>query len=140
VTIRLSMAEEGLSIYAQSVPIQQVLVNLLRNSIDAFNTTPLGNRRVVVQAVPRDDGLVISVSDNGPGLLETELAKIFEPFFTTKPHGMGLGLAISRTIIADHGGKIWATANQDGGLAVHFTVSAKKELPPNDFEANDLRR
>ena len=87
----------------------------------------------------RVDGLVqVSVSDNGPGRPEAELPKIFEPFFTTKPHGLGLGLAISKTIVEDHGGEIWATANQGGGLTVHFTLPAEKDGPQDVPEQNGV--
>jgi two-component system sensor kinase FixL len=78
----------------------------------------------------RVDGLVqVSVSDNGSGQPDAELPKIFEPFFTTKPQGLGMGLAISKTIIEDHGGRIWAEAIQSGGLTIRFTLPAGKEAP-----------
>ena len=73
------------------------------------------------------------------GQLEAELPKIFEPFFTTKPQGLGLGLAISKTIIEDHGGRIWAEANQGGGLTIHFTLPAEKDKPQDVPEQNGVR-
>ncbi|MHB8957080.1 MAG: PAS domain S-box protein [Pirellulaceae bacterium] len=127
VTIRLADANQALTVSAQRVPIQQVMVNLLRNSIDALATATLARRQVTVHATSRDDHVEIAVSDNGLGLSEPERQRVFEPFFTTKPQGLGLGLAISKTIVEDHGGKIWADNNRDGGLTVHFTLSSGED-------------
>ena len=69
-----------------------------------------------------DDHVEVSVHDRGKGVGETDLEKIFEPFFTTKPEGLGMGLAISRSIIQAHGGRLWAAANQDRGCTFHFTL------------------
>ena len=110
------------------VHLQQVLLNLILNGMDALNGTTQNDRRVTVCA--RLDGaqsLEIAVSDTGLGIPADELARVFEPFFTTKPHGMGMGLPISRTIIEAHGGRLWAENNNGGGATFRFTLRAAKE-------------
>ena len=102
--------------------LQQVLLNLILNGMDALNGAAADDRRVRV-TVRRDGGqaVEIAVSDAGPGIPAEALAHVFDPFFTTKPNGMGMGLAISRTIIEAHGGRIWAenTARRRRGVSFH---------------------
>jgi two-component system, LuxR family, sensor kinase FixL len=105
------------------VHLQQVLLNLVLNSMDALNGTSREHRRVSVAA--RLDGaqaVEITVSDAGHGIPADKLAHVFDPFFTTKPNGMGMGLPISRTIIEAHGGRLWAENNSGGGAAFRFTL------------------
>jgi two-component system, LuxR family, sensor kinase FixL len=105
------------------VHLQQVILNLLVNGADAVSGSPVERRRLEVQAGPAADGTVeVAVRDTGHGIAETKLAHIFEPFFTTKPNGMGMGLAISKTIVELHGGRIWAENNAEGGATFRFTV------------------
>jgi C4-dicarboxylate-specific signal transduction histidine kinase len=105
------------------IQLQQVLLNLLLNGMDALTETPLQDRRIRVSAQPRASGLVeVQVRDNGPGLAGGSTERVFEPFFTTKTHGMGLGLSVSRTIIEAHRGKIWADNHPEGGACFHFTL------------------
>jgi C4-dicarboxylate-specific signal transduction histidine kinase len=127
VVLRANAIAEDLMVYVQSVSIQQVLVNLLRNGIESLEAVPPGNRAVCVDAAPRGDCVEITVSDNGAGLTDDCRKKIFEPFFTTKPRGLGLGLPLSRTIVEENAGRIWTTESQAGGLAVHFTLPTRKE-------------
>lgn len=122
VSIRLHNEDPLLAIEVQTVPIQQVMVNLLRNGIDALQNTERSDRHIHVHATRTNDRLHIAVADNGTGIPTHAASRIFEPFFTTKSHGLGLGLAISRTIVEDHGGSIWATNNDEGGLTVFFTL------------------
>jgi two-component system sensor kinase FixL len=133
------MPDQGLTVWADPAQIQQVLMNLLRNGIEAVADTPPRDRRIVVRAWPADGLVQVSVSDNGPGRPVAELPQMFEPFFTTKPQGLGLGLPISKTIIEDHGGRIWAETNEDGGLNVHFTLPTGKDQPEDVPEQNGLR-
>jgi PAS domain S-box-containing protein len=110
---------------ADRVHLQQVLLNLLLNAMDALNDAPAGKKRVTLQAHRNGDNLVeIAVSDTGGGIAPDRLPQVFEPFFTTKAQGMGMGLAISRTIIEAHGGMIWAENNADGGATFRFTLAA----------------
>ena len=108
------------------VHLQQVLLNLILNGMDALNGASADDRRVTVAArldVARGAPIVeIVVADAGPGIPEATLAQLFNPFFTTKPNGMGMGLAICRTIVEAHGGRIWAGNKSDGGAAFRFTL------------------
>jgi C4-dicarboxylate-specific signal transduction histidine kinase len=117
------------------VHLQQVLLNLLVNGADAMNASPPERRRLEIGARVADDELEVTVVDAGPGIAEARLDQVFEPFFTTKSAGMGLGLAICRTIIEAHGGRIWAcNENRNGsrgGAAFHFTLKrAAREGTP----------
>jgi signal transduction histidine kinase len=105
------------------VHVQQVLLNLMLNGMDAMNNTPQPERRLLVSARLTDRGEVeVAVTDSGAGISEDELPRLFEPFFTTKPTGMGMGLAISRSIIEGLGGRIWAENRPCGGACFRFTL------------------
>jgi signal transduction histidine kinase len=111
------------AVYGDRVHLQQVLLNLILNGMDAMNATPKLERRLTVRASETKDGsLLVAVSDCGTGIALEEIVRIFEPFFTTKPDGMGMGLAISRTIIQAHGGEIRAANNALGGATFAFTL------------------
>jgi two-component system sensor kinase FixL len=107
------------------VQIQQVLLNLMRNAIEAMASC--AHRELTVSAAPAPAGMVeISVSDAGPGLAPETAAQLFQSFITTKPQGMGLGLSISRTIIELHGGRIWLDHSQACGAIFRFTLPTAK--------------
>ena len=101
------------------VQIQQVLVNLVRNALDALEAIS-GNRTLKIRAGLQDNAIRIAVSDNGAGIEAPQ--RIFEQFFTTKVQGMGMGLAICRSIIESHGGKIWAEQAEPNGATFVFTL------------------
>ena len=114
---------DGLAIRGDRVHLQQVLLNLILNGMDALNGSSAQDRRVALRARRSGEQTIeIAVSDRGPGIPVEELGHIFEPFFTTKPTGLGMGLPISRTIVEEHGGKLWVTNNADRGVTFHFTV------------------
>ena len=103
--------------------LQQVLLNLLLNAMDAMNNTPEPRRRITVKVVENGQGAVqVTVSDCGTGVKAEQAAHIFESFFTTKNDGMGLGLSIARSIIEAHRGSLWLDSNSHDGAAFHFTV------------------
>ncbi len=105
------------------IQIEQVLVNLMRNGFEALRESPREPRQVTVHTA--FDGrrhIVIDVHDNGRGIPPDVLDRVFDRFFTTKPDGMGMGLAISRSIVENHGGTLWATPAAEGGAAFHFTL------------------
>ncbi len=105
------------------VQLQQVLLNLVLNGMDALNGTQRRGRGVNVAARLESECLVeVAVSDDGPGIANWALANLFDPFFTTKPGGMGLGLPISRAIVEAHGGRLWAADNTGGGAVFCFTL------------------
>jgi signal transduction histidine kinase len=112
------------------VHLQQVLLNLLLNAIDAMADTPPAERRIVVRTARDGDRSVrVSISDRGHGVPQDKLARIFDAFVTTKEHGLGLGLALARSIVEAHGGRIEAANNPGGGATFAFV------LPVADREA-----
>ncbi|MFS8036193.1 sensor histidine kinase [Xanthobacter sp. AM11] len=113
-------------VLADKVQVQQVLLNLMRNALEAMMEAP--RRQLLVQTEPAEDEMVmISVKDTGHGISGEVGAQLFTPFVTTKQHGMGVGLSISRTIIEGHGGRIWAEPNPEGGAIFRFTLRAVGE-------------
>jgi len=108
-------------VLADKVQIQQVLLNLMRNAIEAMEASD--RRELVVSAAAgADDLITISVADSGSGIALDVTSQLFQPFVTTKRHGMGVGLSISRTIVEAHGGQIWADGNPGGGTIFRFTL------------------
>ena len=110
------------------IEIEQVVLNLMMNSLDAMKETGRGDREIVIQtSLARRDAVEVAVRDVGAGLDGGMLDMVFDPYFTTKENGMGLGLSISRTIIDAHGGKLSAGLNADRGATFHFTLPAQRE-------------
>ena len=110
-------------VLADKVQVQQVLLNLIRNAIEAMEESQ--NRELVISTRPAaDDMLAISVADTGHGIAPDMTPQLFQPFVTTKRHGMGVGLSISRTIVEAHGGQIDAEPNPGGGTVFCFTLRA----------------
>ncbi|MBI1187036.1 MAG: PAS domain S-box protein [Alphaproteobacteria bacterium] len=108
-------------VMADKVQIQQVLLNLARNAIEAMQGSP--QRALTIETTAGEDGMtIVSVADTGPGLSAEAAAQLFQPFVSAKPNGMGVGLSISRTIVENHGGRIWADANSPTGAVFRFTL------------------
>jgi len=127
VDVRLSLDSAADAVYADRVQVQQVLLNLIRNGIDAMYDGEARRRALQISTEVTDEGWSrVSVADTGPGIAPEVLERLFQPFMTTKAQGMGVGLSISRSIIEAHGGRIWAEANPGGGALFRFT------LPPAD--------
>ncbi len=111
------------SVKADQTQLQQVILNLVQNGCEAIEDMPTRRREVTVRTKQRKDSqLEIAVSDCGAGIPEELSERLFEPFVTTKAHGIGMGLAISRSIVESHGGRLWATPNRSGGTTFHFTL------------------
>ena len=115
-------------ILVDRIMIEQVLLNLLKNGIEAMGNIPVERRRLTIDAHPIDGRMMeISVGDQGHGLAEEDIEKIFAPFYTTKPEGMGIGLAICRSIIEFHQGRLWVEPRREGGTVFRFTVPIEEE-------------
>jgi two-component system sensor kinase FixL len=111
------------TVYADPIQLQQVVLNLVRNAIDAMADVPESQREIVLSAhlVPEGE-IEVVVADHGTGLAPDASEHLFNPFFTTKSGGTGLGLAISRSIVRAHGGRLWHTPNERTGARFHFTL------------------
>jgi signal transduction histidine kinase len=108
-------------VLADPLQIQQVILNLVRNAVDAMGAGQ-GSRAITLHARPDRETVEIAVQDTGPGLDPELMNQLLTPFFTTKPDGLGLGLPISQAIVEAHGGRLWATPNQGPGVTFHFTL------------------
>src|SRR5688572_21040934 len=125
VRMLLEPAVQAPLVQADAVQIQQVILNLVRNSIDAMVEVPEARREIVLRTLVDSEGDVeFMVADRGVGVDATAMAEQFNPFFTTKPGGTGLGRSISRSIVRAHGGKVWCGANPGGGARFFFTLPA----------------
>lgn len=122
ITVRIDLAERLPLVRGDRVQMQQVLLNLAMNAMESM--TPIVTRRRLLAIVTTADvaSVAVSVEDCGVGLEEGSLERIFEPFYSTKPQGMGIGLAISRSIVEAHGGRLWATCNSECGATFEFRL------------------
>jgi len=126
--VETSLAKDLPPIEGDPVQIQQVLVNLVSNALDAMRQTPTGRRKVEISTAGDGEGKVrLSVRDHGTGIPAEAHDRLFDQFFTTKEHGLGMGLAIVRSIVEAHGGKIDAENVADGGARFHFTLPVTKK-------------
>jgi two-component system sensor kinase FixL len=122
VRLEMHLAPDMPLVSIDKVQIQQVLLNLIRNAVEAMQSSP--RRELMIRTIRSADGMVeVSVTDSGPGLATDIREKLFQPFVTTKPTGIGVGLSICRGIIEAHGGRMWLADRLGGGAAFHFTLS-----------------
>jgi PAS domain S-box-containing protein len=125
VSVRTGLADTLPLIRGDRIQVQQVILNLIINAIEAMSGISEGARELLItsgQAEP--DGVLVAVRDSGPGLAPDSLEHVFDAFYTTKPGGLGLGLSICRSIIDTHGGRLWVSANVPRGAIFHFTMPA----------------
>jgi PAS domain S-box-containing protein len=126
VSIQTELAKDLPQVMGDRVQLQQVLMNLMTNSIDAMKNLD-GTRELIISSQAEDGHLMISVSDTGVGLPPKQADQIFDAFFTTKPQGTGMGLRISRSIVESHGGRLWAAGNSPRGASFHLTLPIDPE-------------
>jgi len=127
VTVQLLPGRRLPAVYGDAIQLQQVILNVIVNAAEAMVGAAIEHGVVTVVTVHNDAGTVdITIGDSGPGVGEHDLDRIFEPFVTTKKAGLGMGLAISQSIIQAHGGRIWATRNVDRGLTIHIELPSEE--------------
>jgi two-component system, LuxR family, sensor kinase FixL len=119
-------------VLVDKVQVQQVIFNLVRNSVEAMSGEPPPRELIVATALTEPQIAEVSISDTGPGLAPKVQAQLFQPFVTTKEKGMGLGLSICRSIIDAHGGRLWATPNPHRGVKFQFTLPLADDEDPGD--------
>jgi len=138
VTVTAQLAPSLPAVRGDRVGLQQVLLNLIVNACDAMKLNEAARRHLTVVTGPDGPGAVqVTIADRGGGVPADRLERVFEPFFTTKEGGLGLGLAICRSIVAAHGGRLWVTNNADHGATFSFTLSTQpcetsRRLGPGD--------
>ena len=127
ISVRTELAADLPEVMGDRVQLQQVLMNLMINGIDAMKNVD-GTRELSIKSERgEDEQLLVTVSDTGTGLPLQHTDQIFDAFFTTKPHGTGMGLRISRSILESHGGRLWAGANCPRGATFCFTLPISAE-------------
>jgi two-component system CheB/CheR fusion protein len=123
ITFQLDSGNQPLPIHADRIQIEQIIVNLMQNAIDAIGEAPDDHRKIQLRARAVDGMAELSVCDSGAGLPDSATERLFAPFFTTKPHGLGMGLAISRSIIQAHQGRIWVECPTDGSRGTTLCIT-----------------
>jgi PAS domain S-box-containing protein len=124
VTVKTELAADVPWVLGDRVQVQQVILNLVRNAIDAMSMITDRQRELLIRSAKHPDGVLVQVQDSGKGLDPQHADRIFEPFFTTKAEGIGMGLSISRSIVEAHGGHLWATPGSPHGAVFHLIVPA----------------
>jgi signal transduction histidine kinase len=123
VALRMDLAAEVPPVFGDRVQLQQVILNLVMNGIEAMDTVTDRPREMLLRSCEHEsDQLLVAVQDSGIGIDRANLGKIFDAFYTTKPQGMGMGLAISRSIVENHGGRLWAVPNDGPGATFAFAL------------------
>ena len=121
VEVRTDLSSQASMVSGDKVHLQQILLNLMLNGMEAMAQTN-GERCLTLKTEHADGEVIVSVSDTGPGVSRDRLSKIFERFFSTKPEGMGMGLAISRSLVEEHGGRIWVESIEGQGSTFRFAL------------------
>jgi signal transduction histidine kinase len=129
ISMQTQLSDDEPLIQGDRVQLQQVLLNLLLNAIEALSSVSIGSRHLVIASAKKDsNSLLVSVYDSGKGFPSNDLDRLFDPFYSTKSDGMGMGLTISRSIVESHGGRIWATPNSPCGAVFQFTLPTDSRL------------
>jgi PAS domain S-box-containing protein len=122
VSVRTQLAKVLPLVQGDRVQLQQVILNLIINSVEAMNGVGVGSRELLISTGKVESNVFVAVRDSGPGFAPESVDRIFEAFYTTKPGGLGIGLSICNSIIEAHGGRLWASANEPRGATFQFTL------------------
>jgi PAS domain S-box-containing protein len=140
ITVKTRLAGTLPAVWGDRVQLQQVVLNLIMNAIESMGGVATRARLLTIATKFDASGVSIKVKDRGVGLDEDSLERVFEPFYTTKPQGMGIGLAISRSIVEAHGGQLWATRNRGSGATFEFRLPAVGADAGETVQTNRIRR
>jgi PAS domain S-box-containing protein len=140
ITVKTRLAGALPAVWGDRVQLQQVVLNLIMNAIESMGGVASRARLLTIATKFDASGVSIKVKDRGVGLDEDSLERVFEPFYTTKPQGMGIGLAISRSIVEAHGGQLWATRNRGSGATFEFRLPAVGAAAGETVQTNRIRR
>ena len=121
VSVHIGLADGSLLVQGDRVQLQQVVLNLILNAVEAMGPAHAGGRNLFVSTEREDTGVRVAVRDSGPGIDRRKLERVFESFYTTKPGGTGMGLSVCRSIVDAHGGRLWAEVNEPQGAVFQFT-------------------
>jgi len=124
ISVGTQLTEGALTVEGDRVQLQQVLLNLILNAVEAMSSVQTGARELLISTEQDHAGVLVAVRDSGPGIDETHLERVFEAFYSTKSSGVGMGLAICRSIVDAHGGRLWAEPNGSLGAVFQFTLPA----------------
>jgi PAS domain S-box-containing protein len=125
VSVRTDFVANSIRVEGDRVQLQQVVLNLILNAIEAMNSVEQGARELSIRTEQHQlGGVLVAVCDSGPGIDQEHFARVFDPFYTTKASGLGMGLAICRSIVDAHGGRLWVGANEPQGAVFQFTLPA----------------
>ena len=131
-SVQTRLAEGLFPVRGDRIQLQQVVLNLILNAIEAMGSIAAGPRELQISTEQTpENGVLVTVSDSGPGIDPEHVERVFEAFYTTKISGVGMGLSICRSIIGDHGGRLWADTNEARGAVFQFTLPARREDPPS---------
>ena len=123
VTVQTRLKEGLLLVQGDRVQLQQVVLNLILNAVEAMSSVESGERELLITTEQsQTNGALVAVKDSGPGIHSEQLNRVFEAFYTTRPSGVGMGLSICRSIINAHGGRLWAVSNEPRGAIFQFTL------------------
>jgi signal transduction histidine kinase len=129
VSVKTRLSEELSPIHCDRVQLQQVVLNLLLNAVEAMGSSETGPRELLISTEQDHTGVLVAVRDSGPGIDPSHLDRVFDAFYTTKSSGTGMGLSICRSIVDAHGGHLWAEANEPRGTLFQFTLPVVQAGP-----------
>ena len=134
VLVQTRLADGLPSIWGDRVQLQQVILNLMMNSVEAMSGVGDESRELTIRTTKKASEVLVAVRDSGPGFTTESFDRIFEAFYTTKPNGLGIGLSICRSIVEAHGGRLWASANEPRGATFQFTMPVHPGAPSHGRE------